>query len=85
MYGAGWSFFGMHFIWWAFWILLIVTAFTTVTPVPKSQLKSGERALDVLRRRLAAGHVSIEEYERRKAVLEGTPNGALPRDAGRPG
>jgi len=60
----------MHFIWWLFWVVLIATAFTTVTPVPKNQLRSGERALDILRRRYAAGQVSAEEYERRKAVLE---------------
>lgn len=67
---TAWSFFGMHFIWWLFWIALIMTAFTTLTPVPKNQLRSGERALDILRRRYAAGQVSSEEYERRKAVLE---------------
>lgn len=53
-----------------FWIALIVTAFVTVTPVPKNQMRSGERALDILRRRYAAGQVSTEEYEQRKAVLE---------------
>ena len=67
---TGWWFFGMHFFWWAFWIVLIVTAFSPVTPVPKNQLRSGERALDILRRRFAAGQISTEEYERRKAVLE---------------
>ena len=70
LHTTGWAFFGMHIFWWAFWILLIATAFSTVTPVPKNQLRSGERALDILRRRYAAGQVSTEEYERRKAVLE---------------
>jgi putative membrane protein len=60
----------MHAFWWAFWFILIVTLFSTVTPIPKNQLKSGERAFDILRRRYAAGQVSTEEYERRKAVLE---------------
>ena len=70
LHATGWWFFGMHFLWWAFWILLIGALFSTVTPVPKNQLRSGERALDILRRRYAAGQVSTEEYERRKAVLE---------------
>ena len=65
-----WSFFGMHVFWWAFWLILIVSLFSIVTPVPKNQLRSGERALDILRRRYAAGQVSTEEYEERKAVLE---------------
>ena len=64
------GFFGMHIFWWAFWILLIVVLLATVTPVPKNQMRSGERALDILRRRYAAGQFSTEEYERRKAVLE---------------
>lgn len=70
LHPTAWWFFGMHFFWWLFWIALVVTAFATVTPVPKNQMKSGERALDILRRRYAAGQVSTEEYERRKAVLE---------------
>ena len=70
LHANGWSLFGMHFFWWLFWIGLIITAFTTVTPVPKSQMRSGERALDILRRRYAASQISSEEYEKRKAVLE---------------
>ncbi len=69
-HATGWSFIGMHLFWWLFWIVLISMAFATVTPVPKNQLKSGLRALDILRRRYAAGQVSTEEYERRKAVLD---------------
>lgn len=69
-HGDGWSFVGMHLIWWLVWIVIISSAFTIFTPVPKNQLRSGERALDILRRRYAAGQVSTEEYEQRKAVLE---------------
>ena len=70
LHATGWSFVGMHLFWWLFWFALITTAFTTITPVPKSQLRSGERALDILRRRYAAGQVTTDEYERRKTVLE---------------
>ena len=65
-----WTFVGMHFLWWFVWIAIIVGAFTTYTPIPKNQLRSGERALDILRRRYAAGQFSSEEYERRRIVLE---------------
>ena len=83
IHATGWSFFGMHVIWWAFWFLIIMTAFTTFTPVPRSQLRSGERALDILRRRLAAGQLTPEDYERRKAVLErDEPADATPRSGG---
>lgn len=70
LHTTGWWFLGMHLFWWLFWVGLIVTAFSTVTPVPKGQAKAGRRALDILRRRYAAGQVTTEEYERRKAVLE---------------
>lgn len=70
LHANGWAFFGMHIFWWLFWLGLIITMSTTITPVPKSQMRSGERALDILRRRYAAGQVTTEEYERRKAVLE---------------
>ena len=70
LHATSWGFFGMHVFWWAFWFILIVTLFSTVRPVPRNQLRSGERALDILRRRYAAGQVTTEEYERRKAVLE---------------
>lgn len=69
-HATGWWFFGMHFFWWLFWIVLFIALFRMFTPVPKDQLRSGERALDILRRRYAAGEVSTDEYERRKAVLE---------------
>jgi putative membrane protein len=67
---TSWWFLGMHFFWWAFWIALIAGAFVTFTPVPKNQMRSGERALDILRRRFAAGQISTDEYARRKALLE---------------
>ena len=70
LHATGWSFIGMHLFWWIFWLGLIVIAFGTMTPVPKSQLRSGERALDILRRRYAAGQLSTEEYEQRKMILE---------------
>lgn len=78
LHETAWWFFGMHLFWWLFWIALIVTAVATVTPVPKNQMKSGVRALDILRRRYAAGQVSTEEYERRKAVLERDEPNSVP-------
>ena len=70
LHGTGGLFFGMHFLWWMFWLFLIGAAFATVTPVPKHLTRSGERALDILRRRYAAGQLTADEYERRKLVLE---------------
>lgn len=70
LHASGWSFIGMHVFWWLFWFALITMASTAFTPIARSRLKSGELALDILRRRYAAGEVTGEEYERRKATLE---------------
>lgn len=68
---GGW-FWGMHFFWWLFWVMLITMFFGLMTPVPRHRAR--EMPLQILQRRLAAGEVSSEDYEERKAKLE--------RDAG---
>ena len=70
MHAMGGNFIGMHLFWWLFWIVALGTLFTMFTPVPKQLARSGPRALDILRRRYAAGQVSTEEYEARKSILE---------------
>lgn len=77
LHANSWSFFEMHLFWWLFWTGLIVTTFTTVTRVKKSQVRTGERARDILRCRYAAGRISSERYEKRKAVLERDEPGAV--------
>ena len=69
MHDGSWWFFGMHAFWWLFWIALIVLFFSLITPVPKRQVRTRGTPLDILQRRFAAGEISAEEYERRKAVL----------------
>lgn len=65
-----WGFFGMSFLWWIFWVILIVAFFAMVTPVPRREAKRTRvSALDILQRRYAAGELSTAEYEERKAVL----------------
>lgn len=58
----------MGAFWWLFWIALIVVFFTLIEPVPRSRRR--ETPLEVLQRRYAAGEISSEEYEERKAKLE---------------
>ncbi len=65
---VGWGFMGMHVLWWLFWIVLIVVAFFFFTPVPRSRPR--ETPLELLQKRYAAGEISSEEYEERKARLE---------------
>ncbi|WP_456425583.1 SHOCT domain-containing protein [Rhodocaloribacter sp.] len=70
----GWMW-GMHWGWWIFWILLIIILVTlfwknqTTPPGPPPESRK-ESPLEILKRRYAAGEISTEEYEERKARLE---------------
>lgn len=60
---------GMHWIWWILWGIIIFGLFVS----PKSILglyKKKDTPLDILKKRYAAGEISTEEYEERKKVLE---------------
>ncbi len=64
-------FFGMHFFWWVFWFLVIVSLFSWATPVSRRTVRLyREDPLSILQRRLAAGELTIEEYDARKARIE---------------
>ena len=65
-------FWGMHVFWWLFWILLISLFFAVLRPVPRNKLR--ETPLQILQRRYAAGEVSTQEYEERKAHLASEPS-----------
>jgi putative membrane protein len=70
MYHDGGFFWGMHLLWWLFWIVLILAFFSLVTPVSRRKARPRETALEILQRRYAAGEISSEDYEARKATLE---------------
>lgn len=69
MHYGEWGFLGMHIFWWLFWIALVVVLFLPNTPVSRGRRR--ETPLEVLQRRYAAGEISTEEYEERKAKLIG--------------
>ncbi len=65
-------FWGMHWGWWLFWIVVIIALVwllsqrrTGAPPPPRK-----ESPLELLQRRYAAGEISTEEYEERRARLE---------------
>jgi putative membrane protein len=65
-----WSFWGMNAIWWLFWVALVVVFFSLATPVSRSRVRLYDHPLSILRRAYAAGQMSTEQYEERKARLE---------------
>ena len=60
---------GMHFFWWLFWIILIVWLFSTQRKMPSQQTKD-ESPLEILKKRFAKGEITKEEYEEIKNTLD---------------
>ncbi len=54
-----------------FWGGLIVLAVWAIRGFSTRQVAGSDSALDVLKRRLAAGEISQEEYEQARKVLQG--------------
>lgn len=69
MFYYGYHFWGMHLIWWFFWILIIVVLFGWFEPVPKRRIRSVS-PLGILQKRFASGEITKEEYEERKSMIK---------------
>lgn len=61
---------GMHAVWWVFWVGLVVTMLFWGGGSSARKGKPRETPHEALRRRLASGEVSTDEYEKRKALLD---------------
>lgn len=61
-------FWGMHFMWWIIWIVLIIWIFMLLFNPPFRRFQK-EDPLDILKRRFANGELSKEEYEESKKIL----------------
>lgn len=66
----GWGFFGMHALWWLFWILVIGAAVVFLFQAPTRRASDRETPLEILQRRYAAGEISEKQYEEHKTKLE---------------
>lgn len=60
---------GMHFFWWLFWIILIVWLFSTQRKMPSQQPKD-ESPIEILKKRFAKGEITKEEYQEIKNTLD---------------
>ena len=71
MHMESYSFMGMHFFWWMFWVVLWVSFFSFLIPVPRRRMiELRETPLKNLLRRLSNGEIKEKEYEQLKAILE---------------
>jgi putative membrane protein len=70
-YDGGFFMGGMHGFWWIFWIVLIgVVVFFAWGRRGEPGRHPIETAHEVLRRRLASGEITPEQYEERKTLLD---------------
>ncbi|WP_394990763.1 SHOCT domain-containing protein [Emticicia sp.] len=65
----GYHFWGMHFIWWFFWAVMLFWIFATPYNIP-GQRRKKDSPLDILKKRLASGQITNEEYQQKKTMLE---------------
>ena len=69
MFYNGYHFFGMHLIWWFFWVLMIFWIFATPYSVRYMRYKR-DSPLDILKQQLASGQITTAEYKEKKQLLE---------------
>jgi putative membrane protein len=62
-------FWGMHAYWWIFWLFLWFLFFSFMTPVRRVTYRQMQSPLQILKNRYAAGEITSEEYEERRAML----------------
>jgi putative membrane protein len=72
MYGGGWLIgMGLMILFWVAIILLVIWAMRSL--FPQQARPRDDQALEILRRRYAAGEINAAEYEQARARLEHNP------------
>lgn len=67
---------GMHWLWWIFWLVLIGAVVLYAWGRPGEQRRRPrETPHEVLRRRLASGEITPEQYEERKTLIDRDASG----------
>lgn len=65
----GYHFGGMHLIWWFLWLMFVFWMFAT--PYTFFGYRTiRDYPIDILKRRLASGDITNEEYHEKKRILE---------------
>lgn len=84
MFYDGYHFWGMHLIWWIFWLIFIVAILKLFEPVSKNKVKK-ETPLEILQKRFASGQITREEYLESRKILEEDSQKQAPPDASKNG
>jgi putative membrane protein len=64
----GYHFWGMHLLWWIFWVGIIFWVFAMPYDIP-GQMKKKDSPLDILQKRFALGQIDKDEYQEQKKIL----------------
>jgi uncharacterized membrane protein len=59
----------LTWFWWLFWLALVAAVYFTSRRTGRRRKQADETADEMLRRRLEAGEMTKQEYERYKALL----------------
>ncbi len=62
-------FWGMHIIWWIIWVIFLFWIFFTPWDVPGQKTRK-KNPLDILKKRLATGEITTEEFNEKKNLLK---------------
>ena len=60
---------GMHTYWWFWWLFIWIMFFSFFMPVRRHVYRQMQSPLQLLQARYAAGEITSEEYEERRAKL----------------
>lgn len=60
---------GMHYFWWLVWVIVLFWIFVLPYNFPGQKLKK-DSALDILKKRLASGEITNDEYIEKKKILD---------------
>jgi len=60
---------GMNFVWWFIWFIFIIWIFAIPYDIP-GQRSRRDSSFDILRKRFAAGEITLDEYNDKKKILE---------------
>lgn len=66
---SNYHYWGMHLFWWFFWCAILFWIFLTPYNIPGQRMKTNT-PLDILKKRLALGEITNDEFQEKKLLLE---------------